>query len=996
MEKQHKITVTALAGWLLVCFCFAGIPAMILYFSWVKYLTMAEELKKEELKIELQYALREGSIIADIEKFWCGELTERFRSEGINGLPLADNHAWLMQKRKDYGACFEFIIWNPKGEIYSRSFSDNYTSEQWHLVFQELSAVCDNSADLAWQVGPRPDIEKIREVLGPQYVGEMIEANTHQKLYGFAWPDSSLHKPLLWTCFDNTGGYLLLFSPSKLFSGSSLKAILRAKSAGRNFRWGLFAPDSSEERLWPEGFVDDFPGIEANLLFCEENMAGFVEEKKYYAAISFLTPEFRIFAVSARDFTEKQKWLGAKLAAFILLLLLLPFYSYTFKTMVRKVPGVIKIRPRLAFLFFFANVVPFLGMSIIAREYYEQKRVSMLKDIHRRSIDLLQDYDKRLESTISRFEYNVQTFFDNWAAEMDKAILDRNRNDQIIAAMNQTHVDNFFVISSSSAEVGSFAGVNRVEESLSVKDEAHEKGKAKKQHGYKKSDLANSQIFNLIGKRIMNELNGVSKSNKDATKLELFAESILQKSFVEITHSFIKAMGGVSSWGFGKVQNLTLLKFMSIKGSEIVDFMAVVLWNSKTVQAHYLRHTIIPINRNTLGLKVLARLEISHEFIPRGYETDRALVNFVNQATDRPGEEIETVEIQGKGYMAICFRGRFLERYKLIGLFPLERLDRQIGRQKGDLMLLGVLSVLLGLLLAQILTRAFVKPLEQLQASALAIENRDFHHRYSEAGKDEFAEIGQIFNEVMVGLEELEVAKVVQESLFPLESIKVGRVKIFGRSISMAELGGDYFDYFAIDERACGILMGDVAGHGVGAALIMAMAKSGILSSKSSLKKPQQLLQQMHQLIYSSKTSRQKKVMTFQYLCLDSGSGLGNYANAGACSPILVENHGKSAREVSLAGAALGAFKKARFNEIEIQFKPGDAILFYTDGIIEARNRQGEEIGYERFCELARKSWSNDPATMYSAIYQAYLQHIGGQEAQDDLTMVVTIFSDEN
>jgi hypothetical protein len=708
----------------------------------------------------------------------------------------------------------------------------------------------------------------------------------------------------------------------------------------------------------------------------------------------FLTPQLRLFAVTARKFTTSQKRLKAMLGSFILILFLLPFFSYTFNTIVGEKPGTLSIRPRLAFLFFFANAIPFLAMTIVAQEHYLQKRNTLLKDIHKRSVELLKDYDKRLESSYSAFEYETQTFFDRWVASIDtKGQLTDKNNAKVIKAARQNFVDNYFLISSSSAYVGTFAGVRKVEENLSVNEEKDEARGTRPQPTMSKNDKNNAQVFNLIGKRVMRELNGTTRSNQAATKLELLAESLLQKSFAEITHGFIKAMGGITMWGFGKVQNLTLMKLMSLSGSEMIDFMAVIIWNSKTVQDHYVENTILNINRNPVGLKVVARKELTRKYFPPDFVPNQQIITQMNQATERPSEEIETIEFNDSQYLAICFKGKFLERYKIMGLYPLDRLSRIIGRQKDDLILLGMLSILLGLLLAQILTRSFLVPLEQLQNAALAIETRDYAFRVKRTSKDEFGEIATIFNDVMVGLEELEVAKVVQESLFPENHLNKNKVKIFGRSITMAELGGDYFDFFEIDNNSCGVLMGDVAGHGVGAALIMAMAKSGILSCQDCLKTPKLLLEKLHYLIHSSKTRKQKKIMTFQYLYIDTDCGLARYSNAGACSPILIENQGQTARELYLAGPALGAFKKANFKECEMQFKSGDALVFYTDGIIEARDSSGQEMGYANFMKLTQNCYDSDPEIMYQKIYRAYLKHIDGQEADDDLTLIVLVFS---
>jgi sigma-B regulation protein RsbU (phosphoserine phosphatase) len=149
----------------------------------------------------------------------------------------------------------------------------------------------------------------------------------------------------------------------------------------------------------------------------------------------------------------------------------------------------------------------------------------------------------------------------------------------------------------------------------------------------------------------------------------------------------------------------------------------------------------------------------------------------------------------------------------------------------------------------------------------------------------------------------------------------------------------------------------------------------------------------LHSLIHASKTKKQKKIMTFQYLYLDSVNGTGIYSNAGACSPIIIRKAENRVEELKLPGAALGAFKKAKYSEIEISFAPGDAIVFYTDGIVEARGDNDEEMGYDELKRLLLRSWDLNAEKFYRNIYQEYLKHLGSQSAQDDLTMVVLVYT---
>ena len=132
--------------------------------------------------------------------------------------------------------------------------------------------------------------------------------------------------------------------------------------------------------------------------------------------------------------------------------------------------------------------------------------------------------------------------------------------------------------------------------------------------------------------------------------------------------------------------------------------------------------------------------------------------------------------------------------------------------------------------------------------------------------------------------------------------------------------------------------------------------------------------------------------MTFQYLCFDKLNGVGKYANAGGCSPVLVCPNNSSASEVSLNGPVLGGFKKSKFFEIEMRMLPGQALVLYTDGIIETQNPAGVEIGYERFKEWLLKHYNSDAADYYHAVYAEYLQWLAGGSSQDDLTLIILVY----
>jgi sigma-B regulation protein RsbU (phosphoserine phosphatase) len=133
--------------------------------------------------------------------------------------------------------------------------------------------------------------------------------------------------------------------------------------------------------------------------------------------------------------------------------------------------------------------------------------------------------------------------------------------------------------------------------------------------------------------------------------------------------------------------------------------------------------------------------------------------------------------------------------------------------------------------------------------------------------------------------------------------------------------------------------------------------------------------------------------MTFQYFSLNGKTGDAIYANAGGWSPLFFEKETGKIQEITLTALVLGAFKKVNYTEINFSFKPGDALILYTDGIIECQNFSGEMFGFTNFKELVTNSYDPDPQKFYKKILHGYNQHLEGRAAQDDLTIIVLVFN---
>ncbi len=502
------------------------------------------------------------------------------------------------------------------------------------------------------------------------------------------------------------------------------------------------------------------------------------------------------------------------------------------------------------------------------------------------------------------------------------------------------------------------------------------------------------KVLNSLGRFIMASLNGRPPDPRSSTEVELVAESAMQKPLIEVQHDFIANNGKIDVWGMGTNKSPACLNLLSINDDRQVDYMVIVNWTPHVMENLYLKRQFLSANRNIVDLQVGVIQEVAGIFLPEKFPDREIMTKRVRSFTSKPCPSREFISIGTQTYLLMGFTGRYLTNYQLFGLYPVDKVKGQISREKTGLFFAGFVSLLITIILGQFLAQSFLFPLQRLYGGAEAIRSRNFSLRLPPLGRDEFGEMAEIFNTTMVDLEELQVAGAIQEHLLPRQMPDCGRFRIFGRIVSMGELGGDYFDYFNTSTGRFSLLIGDVAGRGAGAALIMAMAKAAVMQFAEVVEKPEILALRLHELIQAA-GKRTQKTMIMQYLNLNGNDGTGVYTNAGGWPPLIVNSHSGEIREIALAGPMLGALKKPKFGVAEIALQPGEAVIFYSDGVIEARNVAGEILGLTRLKQMAARCFSADPQQFFAALLEAHREFVGDTRVNDDMTLLIAVFCDQ-
>ena len=233
---------------------------------------------------------------------------------------------------------------------------------------------------------------------------------------------------------------------------------------------------------------------------------------------------------------------------------------------------------------------------------------------------------------------------------------------------------------------------------------------------------------------------------------------------------------------------------------------------------------------------------------------------------------------------------------------------------------------------------------------------------------------------------ELEIAREVQERLFPQSFPEVEGLEYGGRCRPALGVGGDYYDFLHLPNGQFGIAIGDISGKGIPAALLMASLQASLrgqtIDGRTDLAK---LMANLNQLIYD--TSPENRYATFFYAQYDTGTGDLLYVNGGHNPPMIFR--GDEVIRLEAGGPVIGLFPPSRYVETHFQTQPGDTLVLFTDGISEAMNPAEEEWGEEALIEAVRSCQTLSSLEMIGRLIEEADRFAAGAPQHDDMTAMV-------
>lgn len=614
----------------------------------------------------------------------------------------------------------------------------------------------------------------------------------------------------------------------------------------------------------------------------------------------------------------------------------------------------VSIRVKLIGLFLIAVITPVMAFSYLGYQYVNDMRENLVTEFSNESRDILLKIDSELgrsghffledfKKMVSDFQHydedeNARNTISESMAKQDLVVLDRrNASD----ATSIKHITNNILLDNLNGVTESYAKccIDR---------------------------MYDTNLMDTVDPGLRNAMNSSETGLSSFWERPDVVQDIMMGSFEFYLY-----------WCFVNTNNRTeFYLIMRMKERVLKELLYKRLKECKTKlkEKNYI---------------ILAHNDKKEEWIP-----DNSLANDLKAVSRRMnfiGKPIETqILVDSKPYLLFAIKSFKLRDYSFYALYPYENIENRLISVKSNIVACIVLFIIIALAIGYQLSGTFIYPVNRIEDGVKAIKERNSDFRIETLQNDEFGGLAQSFNKMIGDLKEMELAKYIQESLLPkaLPPIKGYQLRFSNRMASA--IGGDYFDVKLLDEDNLCIIIGDVSGHGVASALIMAIAKAVLYHGFKQTRDLIQLFSNLNSVIntYFNKPPVKKMITLFATI-VNLPTGKSVFFDCGHNFPMKMAIDGQIT-ELKMTGFPVGSQKKIRKkNTEEYVLNEGETIVFYTDGIIEATGKTSEQYGYDRFKNSISEMVAEDSDTIIKTLFENYEKWEDGTEPDDDVTLIV-------
>jgi len=495
------------------------------------------------------------------------------------------------------------------------------------------------------------------------------------------------------------------------------------------------------------------------------------------------------------------------------------------------------------------------------------------------------------------------------------------------------------------------------------------------------------QVGRLMAREIMKRLNGVDQIDVGTLVTESVNSTMSSLADAGSWELFQRNLGRFTPFGLANEGCFMLFDAVRGKSGQVEQMLCSVMFRAQ-VESRFFRDHRRALERQTdlnwrVSLWSRTRLmrSIYSEKRSRGDVDEIGLQVHSQQSSIR-----KIIHTRKGAELIIGQLGQNLQSFVLVASAPLAPLEKQIALLWQWTAALASLLVLATFVIGRLLSEQLLRPIGSINEGIQAIRERDFQHQVPVHTRDELGDVSALMNHVLEEMRDLSIARAIQETLFPPGEIRMNRLIVYGQSRTLSDVGGDYVDYVQLDDHRLFGLVGDVSGHGVSAALIMGMAKCFFTIADRHQTPLPELLAGFNRYLYQ--TIKRKKMMTMILFRWNGETRTLEFANGGHVSPFLQRASTGVVEELAMPCMPLGVRLNATFASREVVLETNDAVMLCTDGLAEAKNPAGEDVGYQTppvwFGELG----GQEPKAMVESLFTRLDSFRGEAPVNDDVTII--------
>ncbi len=973
MKINDNITKTAWLRWLFFAAITIALPVLAGLAGWRYIEAIRREVRLQSLQLEAFNRLETLKLAVDSGPYVCQRLNDSFDA--------ADSPADLQKSAEnlndELSLDLKFLVWKRAGQVFYASFDFQIDGASWAEAFGTFYNIAINGLEYPTVA----ETANIRRIFGPQFIPINFTQCYRGKSIRLLYGDSTGDGRLSWVKVDSEKGLAVFFSRQALDSLPGLNKTMLQMSSESAARFATIISG----RLNPGPQLNLTPAETKAILDSSDSV---FKAGNWLVFRTFLKTGVEGLCLIPQQHLDDSEISTTGILCLIALLVLVLLLIYrSFRIFFYNEKSRLSIRKQLIILFALANGLSLSILGILGFDYLREYRQLLQSKIFGSGMTYLQSIDEMFVSELTAQQQRLESALQRLAEKLKHSPPTREMLTEFCAAQNPFPF-RVILVGSHTPYVGSEFGIMKDGEFIDLFSDRADRLKHMK---------VLVEAMGKLGRYYLALLNRESLSDLIITQVELIAESLGQLRSIEMFQEFFAATGSFWQWGMGWRYHPAFIQVFYLFESRKADYVFLYLWDPKSLEEQYIRKMFNDLNRNQMGLKIMAvhedfRYSYPPELLEQVVFADTSvrekhshLLAYTARLREKAGTEVEFCDWQGEKHLLMGLKCTSVASIRLLGLYPVSSIEKKVREKFWLFFFLGLVSLLISLALSLAVSRSILRPLGELQNGMLALQKHDFSYRLPDLGRDEFGHLAQIFNTTLVDLEELHTASIVHEKLVDsMDSVyEQGNFRIFGGCRALTSFGGDFFTLVPVDEQRVGVFVGDVAGTGVASTLVMAFVKASIIQLADLYTAPESLLLRIDHLLRSCSRGKQRQFMSLQYVLIDSASGLVQAASAGMCFPMLLTPE-KNCRQIELPSIPLGAGSRPGIATAEIALPSGSGLLLYTAGLY-----RNAELGMARlsdvFCSVAHLP----PDEFYLAVDQELADFRGDTPCLDDQTLVV-------